>query len=160
MIELLARYRHRGALIDTNILLLYFVGSFRRDQIGKDRTEKFDVSDFDLLINVLAYFTHLVTTPNVLTEVNNLVPNWFGFAFFEKFATGIGLLQEEYVPDLSITTHPAFRTVGLTDTGIIQAAARGPYIVITDDWTLRQFLQHAGVDALNFEELRFQNWTR
>ncbi len=159
MTDLAQQYRRRGALIDTNILLLFFVGSFRRDLIGQRRTEKFVPEDFDLVLEVLDYFAPIVTTPNVLTEVNNLVPNSIGPSYFEHFATGISLLREEYQPSSEVTTIPAFRTVGLTDAGIIQAAAKNRYLVITDDWKLRQFLQHAGLDALNFEELRFQNWT-
>jgi len=158
MTDLPSRYRRHGAIIDTNILLLFFVGSFRRDLIGQRRTEKFVPEDFDLIVSVMDYFTPVVTTPNVLTEVNNLMPNWIGPTYFEVFAQGIALLREEYTPSKEIAAHPAFPIVGLTDTGIIQAATQGGYLVITDDWTLRQFLGHAGVDALNFEELRFQNW--
>ncbi len=158
MIDLPERYRRRGAIIDTNILLLFFVGSFRRDLIGKGRVRKFSPDDFDLVVGILSYFTPVVTTPNVLTEVNNLVPNGIGPAYFELFAQGIALLQEEYTPSQQITANPAFHIVGLTDAGIIEAARKGGYLVVTDDWTLRQFLGHAGVDALNFEELRFQNW--
>ncbi len=72
MEELIYKYSNKGLLIDTNILLLYFVGSFDRQHIEKfKRTSQFTIKDFDYLVILLDRFDTLVTTPNILTEVNN-----------------------------------------------------------------------------------------
>jgi len=73
-ISLLESYRKKGILVDTNILLLYFVGSVNPKRISQfKRTNQFNVDDFELLIQILGYFQKIVTTPNILTEVSNLI---------------------------------------------------------------------------------------
>lgn len=72
-ISLLESYRQKGILVDTNILLLYFVGSVNPKRISQfKRTNQFNVDDFQLLVQILGYFQKIVTTPNILTEVSNL----------------------------------------------------------------------------------------
>jgi len=72
--SLFAKYKQRGILIDTNILLLWFVGNVNPGRISQfNRTEKFLTQDYEFLINILTYFSKIVTTPNVLTEVNSLI---------------------------------------------------------------------------------------
>ncbi len=71
--EQLNAYRRRGLLVDANLLLLYFLGSYDRKQISSNkRLATFSVEDFDLIVRVLKLFSLLVTTPNILTEVSNL----------------------------------------------------------------------------------------
>ena len=70
--ELVSRYQNKGLLIDTNLLLLYFIGNYDPNRIpGFKRTMAFTVDEFWLLIGFLGVFDKLVTTPNVLTEVSN-----------------------------------------------------------------------------------------
>ncbi len=71
---ILERYKQKGILIDTNILLLWFVGTANRARISKfNRTEKFTLEDYDLLLRIILFFNKLVTTPHILTEVNSLI---------------------------------------------------------------------------------------
>ena len=49
--ELIARYSRKGILIDTNILLLYFIGSFDPGLISSfKRTARFSVEDYETLL--------------------------------------------------------------------------------------------------------------
>jgi hypothetical protein len=69
--SLFSRYRQKGVLVDTNILLLYFVGATNRERISRfNRTQNFIPEDYDLLLQVLGYFQTIATTPNILTEVS------------------------------------------------------------------------------------------
>lgn len=71
---LLKKYQQKGILIDTNILLLLFVGETNRARISQfKRTNKFSEKDYDLLIKLLKRYSKIVTTPNILTEVNSLI---------------------------------------------------------------------------------------
>jgi hypothetical protein len=55
--SLFAHYRQKGILIDTNILLLYFVGTVNRERISRfNRTQQFIPEDYDLLLQILNYF--------------------------------------------------------------------------------------------------------
>ncbi len=46
-----------------------------------------------------------------------------------------------------------FPKLGLTDSAILHLA-KDKYLVLTDDFTLCQFLQKAGIDVLNFNHIR------
>ena len=156
--RLMQQYRSRGVLVDSNILLLLFVGSFDRLLIAKfKRTAgRFSVEEFDLLKNLLACFDRVVTTPHILAEVNSL-SNQMGeptrTRFFSDFARKIPLLQEEYVVSAHAAQVEAFSKLGLTDSGILHLV-RGNYLVLTDDFTLYGFLEKSGIDVLNFNHLR------
>ncbi|MEH2244567.1 hypothetical protein [Nostoc sp.] len=71
--SLMRRYCQKGVLIDTNILLLFLVGSVNQKRITKfNRTQQFIPEHYELLLAFIAKFQKLVTTPNILTEVNSL----------------------------------------------------------------------------------------
>jgi hypothetical protein len=67
--SLLARFASRGLLIDTNILLLYFVGNHDRSLISRfKRTNNFIESDYELLLALLSCVRLVVTTPHILPK--------------------------------------------------------------------------------------------
>jgi hypothetical protein len=98
---LIGRYRSRGLLVDANILLLHFVGCFDRTLIARfKRTERYSVNDFDVLQSTLARFDRVVTTPNILTEVNSLSNQLWERTrtnYLTAISQRISLLCEEYV---------------------------------------------------------------
>lgn len=158
---LLGRYRPLGLLIDTNILLLYVVGLGNRERIAKfKRTKQFIPEDFDLLCQIVASFQTVVTTPNILTEVNSFV-NQLGeperyrcLALLGQIMTN---LREEYQASAMLSGLPEFPQFGLTDCGIT-SAARDRYLVLTDDLRLTVHLQSQGIDAVNFNNIRPLGW--
>ena len=159
--KLLAQYRTKGILIDTNLLLLYFVGSYDLERIGKfKRTITFTLEDFQLLAMIVSYFETVVTTPNVLTEVSNLsnqLPQQVKNTYFQVFSQLTSNLQETYQPSEEICALPHFRRFGLTDSGIIDLAPE-KYLVLTDDFPLANYLQSTNVDVINFNHIRTLNW--
>ncbi len=71
--SLVTKYRRQGILVDTNLLLLFCVGAHDPNQIEKfKRTRTYIKDDFELLAHFLAAFDKVITTPNILTEVNSL----------------------------------------------------------------------------------------
>jgi hypothetical protein len=96
--QLIVRYKQAGIMVDTNILLLYFVGAFDPNLIPRfKRTLQFAVEDHATLIRILRLFDKVVTTPNILTEVNRL-SGQLGEAirsqYFEKFYSGLSRVGE------------------------------------------------------------------
>jgi len=159
--SLFARYHQKGILIDTNILLLYFVGSVNRDRISRfNRTEKFTPEDYDTLLEIINFFPKRVTTLNILTEVNSL-SNQLGEPehsnCFKLFAASLFLFDEKYVDSLIISQRSEFVRFGLTDCGILEVA-QNQYLVLTDDLKLTVHLQSQGIDAVNFNNIRVLNW--
>ncbi len=98
--RLLLQYKSSGLLIDTNILLLFFVGSFDKLWIErfKGTRDRYSVEDFDLFVRFLKRFDRIVTTPHILSEVSNLSRGFVEparTAYFESFAKRIVRLSEE-----------------------------------------------------------------
>ena len=158
---LFEKYKSKGVLIDSNLLLLLAVGFYRRQRVETfKRTRRYSVDDFNLMWRVLGYFERCITTPNILTEVNNLMRNLDdrelnpAAAAFSKL---IAELFEVYVPSSEAVSHAAFPQFGLTD--CITVAATQDVLVITDDLPLFGALSGFGRDALNISHIRMLNWT-
>ncbi|MDT7778927.1 MAG: hypothetical protein QOC99_1439 [Acidobacteriota bacterium] len=158
---LLAQYKSRGVVIDTNLLLLYFVGIFDTSRIPKfKRTITFTVEDFHTLFKFFNYFDKVVTTPNILTEVNSFagqLPGDIKALFNSVFAARLSGIEEHYKKSNALARLPHFSKFGLTDSGIADLA-QGRYLVLTDDLRLFGYLQNLGIDAINFNQLRTWNW--
>lgn len=142
--SLFIQYRQKGIFIDTNILLLYFVGGVNRARISKfNRTQQFTPEDYDTLLKIIRFFPKRVTTPNVLTEVNSL-SNQLGeperSSCFKLFSASISLLDEHYIDSQTISQKEEFVRFGLTDSGILEVA-RNQYLVLTDALKLALYLQ-------------------
>ncbi len=153
----IAKHRRGLALIDSNLLLLLFVGRFRRDLISKFKMlTTFTPEDFDTLAVVVGQFGRIATTPNILTEVSNLsgtLSSQIKPAYYESFSRDLALLDEKYVPSKDVARTSAFRPFGITDAGIALIAKEG-ILVLTDDLMLCQYLLGNGIEALNFNHVR------
>ncbi|AGY57384.1 hypothetical protein GKIL_1138 [Gloeobacter kilaueensis JS1] len=121
--ELIQKYGTRGLFIDSNILLLLFVGSYDRRLITKyKRLSTFDQNSFEVLVKIVALFSKLITTPNVLTEVSNLsnqLPIENMQSYFQRFSTLLINLEEQYISSHELSIRTDFPRFGLTDSSII-----------------------------------------
>jgi rRNA-processing protein FCF1 len=121
----------------------------------------FAVEDFFTLLRFFEYFSKVVTTPNILTEVNSLanqLPDNIKVAFYPKFAEQIATLQEHYMESAKLSSTSYFIKLGLTDSGILDLA-QGKYLVLTDDFPLAGRLEKQGIDVINFNHVRTMNWS-
>ncbi|MEM8504348.1 MAG: PIN domain-containing protein [Cyanobacteria bacterium P01_D01_bin.1] len=156
--QIIRRYSSKGVLIDTNILLLYFIGAFNRERIERfKRTKQFTARDYDLLIGFINQFRVVATTPNILTEVNSLI-NQLGEPdrsnCYLLFASEVEFFQETYLRSQEVvSTDWSFQRYGLTDCGTAKLASNR-YLVLTDDLKLTRYLNSLGVDTLNFNNLK------
>lgn len=154
---LLLRFHGRDVLIDTNILLMYFVGSFDPKRIPTfKRTKIFTVEDYEILVRFLQSFRAIVTTPNILTEVSNLagqIAEPLRTPVFQVFAQAVQVISEQYVQSRMATENTAFVRFGLTD-AVIASMTAGEVLVLTDDFRLSQYLEYSGLPVVNFNHLR------
>jgi len=155
--QLISKYRRKGLLIDTNLLLLLVVGSYDRDLIGGfKRTVTFTAKEFDLLLRFANQFSTIVTTPHILTETSNFIHQLRGM---HRTRVGIVLrslvehAQEKHESARTLVAKDDFLRFGLTDTAIIDIAPE-QHLVLTDDLPLVHLLQNRGIDAINFNHLR------
>ncbi len=154
--RLIEKHRRHGLLIDSNLFVLWVVGTTNPSRIARfSRTQKYSVEDFRLLEALIDQFQQIVTSPHVLTEVSNLATieqpelRRLRSNFFEI----VQRTQEVYEESRSVFADDAFPKLGLTDAAIRRIAAR-PVLVLTDDLPLYHYLSTAGLDAINFNHIR------
>ncbi|MGB3571592.1 MAG: PIN domain-containing protein [Phormidesmis sp.] len=157
--NLLQQYFSKGLLVDTNILLLFFVGSVSRERINRfRRTEQFSSLDYDLLVDLFRRFKVIATTPNILTEISNLINQLDEpdrSECYKVFASGIAFLEETYLPSRDVaSSYWPFSKYGLTDCGIAELA-QNKYLVLTDDLRVTRYFNDRGIDTVNFNNLRY-----
>ena len=156
--ELIAKHRRGKLIVDTNLLLLYVVGTHdpRRSESFK-RTNAFTREDFGTLLRFTRQFPVLATTPHILTEVSSFLKQLAEHEqpqYHTTFARVIGHFEETYFASKELLQHPVASRLGLTDAGIAALAA-SEGLVLTDDLVLSNFLGHVEITAINFNHLRY-----
>jgi hypothetical protein len=155
--ETIDRYRSKGALIDTNLLYVFFVGTVNRAQIGHaPHTDGYSIDDFDLLSSLLKQFRRRYVTPNVLTEVSNLAGKLKGDyrrAVLAMIRKGFDQFEEEYVPTRIAAQRPELERFGLTDAVLMELSTKR-LLLLTADGPLADYCRAKGGDAINFTHLR------
>ncbi|MEN3371021.1 MAG: hypothetical protein V7609_3164 [Verrucomicrobiota bacterium] len=154
----LQRYKSRGILVDSSLLVVYLVGSFDRRHLVNCRAIKssFTNAEFELLAKIIGLFDVLITTPHVLTEVSNLagrLPARLHTPFRKFFAAIMNNLLEENTPASDVSLAPHFVRFGVADTAI-SLVAPGKYFVLTEEVALYSHLAASGVDVMNFSHIR------
>ena len=154
---LIRKHRSAGVVTDTNLLLVLLIGLCDRKMIEKfKRTQKYTAKDFDLLLQLLAQFERIITTPSILTEVNSLANQLEGkhkALFYGIFRERLTVFVEEHRAPREVSEHVFFPKCGLCDSTILTIAERG-LLVLTDDLPLTQFLEARKVDCINFNHIR------
>jgi hypothetical protein len=157
LVRQIERYRRRELLIDTNLLLLYFVGAFRPDRIRSfNRTSGYTVDDFALLEMVISGFKRLTTTPHVLTEVSNLMGQCeepLRSDLRGCLGTTIEEWKETSTASRTLTKAPHFPRFGLTDTAIADLAPAS-CLILTADRPLAGLLEAKGLAVIRFSDLQ------
>jgi hypothetical protein len=155
---LLSRFYGRELLIDTNILLIYFVGTLDPKLIPTFKhTATFTVEYYGILVRFLQLFRSIVTTPNILTEASNLtgqIAEPLRTRVFQIFAQAVKIVPEQYVTSSTATENATFVRFGLTD-AIIASIAEGEILVLTDGFRLSQYLEYSWLPVVNINHLRF-----
>jgi len=152
LFELIQKYRQKGLLIDTNVTLLYLVGSLDVNLVRKlGRTGMFTENDFEKVSKFIDYFDLKITTPHVLTEVSDLIDNRVDLQAVLKFY--IETSQEIFLESLNLSKKETFLKFGLADTSVT-FTAKDSYLVLTDDRPLYGFLINSQIDAVNLDQIR------
>lgn len=150
----------KGALFDTNLLVLFLVGAVNRQRIPKfKRTQSFTTEDFDLLTRLIAWFGKLIATPHVLSQASDLTDlrDKELAEVRRKFKLIVDQAEESYDESRALVADPIFERLGLADAAIATVCSRG-VLVVTADLDLYTAVQSRGADALNFNHVRHLAW--
>lgn len=158
--SILKKYINKGILIDTNLLLLFLIGSFDKKAISTFKrleNQGYDEKDFLIVSNIMRASKKLITTPNILTEISNLSFQ-FKYKIKEKYNSfllkTIENFNEIYINSNSIKEKD-FSSLGLTDSIILKLS--DDCLIVTDDAKLCSFIEHKKKDFINLNHLRMLN---
>ena len=151
-----------GLLVDTNVLLMYLVGSYDPGYIGLfKRTQQYSTEDFQIVRGLAHRFRRLVTTPHILSELTNLSRGVHEPRLSKYFRCLIGVLRrahEVHVHKDVLLSHARLPRFGFTDLSILEAAKRSKYLVLTDDFAAAGILRAERCDVINLNHLRQLYW--
>jgi hypothetical protein len=146
-------------LVDTNLLILFIVGTASSEYINKHkRLTQFTVQDYDALFKIISAATAVLVTPNTLTETSNLIAYIAEPAkshIFEVFRTVIANSEETYVPSRKASERDEFVRLGLTDASLVDTST-DEITVLTTDLDLYLAVMNKGASAINFNHVRDQ----
>jgi predicted nucleic acid-binding protein len=150
-----------GLLIDTNLLVLFAVGSVNRGRIENfKRTRQYTIRDFELLLQVLERGEPLYTVAHVLAEVSNLT-DLSGAErprIRQLLKQTISLFTEAKMTSAQAAEDSFYEGLGLVDAAIAAVAREHRCTVLTDDLDLYLMLQRDKLEAVNFTHLRARIW--
>jgi hypothetical protein len=160
--ELFARYVGKSILLDSNLLLVFLTGSVGTHlfRVCK-RVSDYTIEDYELLVRLLEYFTVLLTTPHIFTEVSNLansLPQSYKRDWYRNLADLIASakeptgLREEWTPAVELAETSEFVAFGITDAALANLSSKA--LLVTEDHRLTGALRNQGISVLNFGDLR------
>ena len=146
-------------LIDTNLLVLFVVGTASTEYISKHKKlTEFTVEDYEVLLKIVAQAEEILVTPNTLTETSNLVA-YIGeparTQVLQCLSVIIAEAKEKYVPSSPVAQRREFIWLGLTDTALLEASEQD-VTLLTTDFNLYCAALKQGDTAFNFNHLRDQ----
>ena len=146
-----------GLFVDTNLLVLFAVGTVNRNRIETfKRTSQYTKSDYDLLVRVLGQYKLLYTVAHVLAEVSNLtdLPGAERLQVRRVLKETISLLNEVEMASTRAAEDPLYQGLGLVDAAIGAVARAHNCAVLTDDLDLYLGLGRDNMEVYNFTHLR------
>ena len=156
------KYRRKGIIIDTNVMLVYIVGIYDHNYLPKfNKTRGYDREVFEYIYSVLAQFRRHIITPHILTELSNLSPkirdNKQGkkiAVYFDVFRRVLERTNEEYINKGQVLNSTLLPKLGITDLTIVEAAEKYKCLVFTDDGPATGYMRHKGIEVLYLKEIR------
>jgi len=151
---LIEQYRGKGIIVDTNLLLLLAIGQYDIRRISTfKRTDKFNADIFLAVKTVVEQFEQKYSTPNIITELDNLsrmLPAREWQAISDTLTNFVPLFIEIYQHSGRVLRHALYSKIGITDCSI---AMIPDALIFTDDLPLTGRLQGLGRDVLNVSHL-------
>jgi len=150
-----------GLLIDTNLLVLFVVGSVNPERISSfKRTGKYSYSDFELLRHVIGPFTSHYTLPQVMAEVSNLTDMNGPERLMARLVlkTMVETLEEPKMSSVQACQNQHYQRLGLVDAAIAAISQEQGCTVLTDDLDLYVALTQQGAAVFNFAHLQAASW--
>ncbi len=150
--SLVVKYKNQGVFVDSEILLLYIVGSKDPRLVRKfGRTANFDENDFNPVSEFIESFNLKITSPHILTEVSDLLGESNDFhTILEVY---INTSEEKNLSSREVAKCDSFLKFGLADSAIVEIS-QNSHLVFTADNRFYGYLTNSGIDAVSFDQLK------
>src|ERR1035441_627950 len=141
---LIEKHRAKGVLVDTNLLVLFLVGTVNRQRITNfKRTGDFTIEDYELLARLIGWFGKLIATPHVLSQVSDLTDRAGGElvasrALLKRLV--IEQIEETYAGSRFLVADSCFDSLWIDRRRCCHGVFRG-VLVLTTDLQLHLMLQ-------------------
>ncbi|MFN3999794.1 PIN domain-containing protein [Algoriphagus sp.] len=143
--------------VDTNALILLVVGLIDKPLISTHkRTSIYESVDFDNLVFLIGNLEKIVTNPNVLTEVDNLLNNFqkgHRWAYFQVLKELVSKSTEKFLESKRIIESNAFFELGITDSGVLEICKECD-LLITGDSRLADYANAFGIKVVDLVKIR------
>lgn len=158
--------KHNIAVIDTNLLLLYIVGSHNPILISEriiKRTAMFIIGEFFVIEYIINSMKSIVVSTSIWTEICNFAEqrpkNNKTKDYYQILVKKINAFKEEYFSCLDICNKNYLKEFDFTDSTIIELAKKG-YLVVTADLDLANFLFKNSLKVINWNKIKDKIFTK
>jgi len=145
----------RDVIIDTNIFILFLAGQINENRIKNyTRNSLYTKEDYYFLLNVLADYDRIITSPNILTEVDNILNRIGGedkYKYLVLVKTMYKQTIEKYIKTEKITQNWYFDSLGITDSSILMMA-KDCELLISGDSSLCDHAKSLNIKTFDFKE--------
>lgn len=142
-------------ILDSNVFVLFIIGLINPKRINSHkRTSIYSEDDFKKLYSIISQYKTIITSPNVITEIDNLLNNLTGIEKFKYNLIIQDILDkslERYFESRFIAKDWIFNEIGLTDAVIINMAKNSD-LLISDDSQLCDIARSHNINVFDLKE--------
>lgn len=168
--KFIAKYQPDGIIIDTNLLILFLVGSFDQDYIKaykllNNNNKETSIEDFELLKNILDLFKKLIITPQVIAELSNLSITKGGIqkdrlpAYLRTVIAFLKSSEERHQKTDCLwgLGMKVLSDYGLTDLTMFELSRQTGMPIITDDFPFWHY-SYGKIPIIKFQDIKNQSY--
>jgi hypothetical protein len=145
----------RDVIIDTNIFILFLAGQINENRIENyTRNSLYTKEDYYFLLNILSNFDRIITSPNILTEVDNILNRITGedkYRYLLLVKTIYKQTIEKYIKTETVSQNWFFGALGITDSAILMMAKESE-LLISGDSSLCDYAKSLNIKTFDFKE--------
>ena len=145
----------RDVIIDTNIFILFLAGQINENRIRNyTRNSLYTKEDYYLLINILSTCDRIINSPNIMTEVDNILNRITGeykYKYLILVKTIYKQTIEKYIQTETVSQNWYFDELGITDSAILMMAKECE-LLISGDSSLCDHAKSLNIKTFDFKE--------
>jgi len=145
----------REVILDSNIFILFLAGQINENKIEKyTRNSLYTKKDYYFLLNILADYDKIITSPNIFTEVDNILNRITGedkYKYLVLVKTIYKQTIEKYIKTETVAQNWFFDTLGITDSSILMMA-KDCELLISGDSSLCDYAKSLNIKIFDFKE--------